>query len=227
MTKSHKKIQYQGLPTTTTVLVLPLPTDYQHIKTNNTPYHSSDPFLDPPPHASENITSHIHQPAQLLPWIPLSLLGCREPITAVWFQDGSLKCLALGFLITDLMKYWSAFVNVLCGTYRSSIATKTCTYKLFYHAWTVFLFSLFNNVFSLLTSHLRRNQQYEMVITRHEGCEGKNEISVIKHPVWTDICALHSTVTMPIIWGCVCCDIVDNRALWNVDSSIFKWSCEI
>lgn len=134
-------------------------------KLTTAPYHSSDPFLDPPPHAIENITSHIHQPAQLLPWIPLSLLGCREPITAVWFQDGSQKWLALGFL--KRFDVWH--VSLLY-----SIETKTCTYKLFYHTWTVFLFSLFNNVFSLLTSHLRRNQQYKLVITSHEGCEGKN-----------------------------------------------------
>lgn len=37
--------------------------------------HPSNPFLNPPPHASKNITSHHLQPGQLRPRSPLSLLN--------------------------------------------------------------------------------------------------------------------------------------------------------
>ncbi len=119
---------FRGLPTPTSVIVLLIFNTSKLTTCHTIQLHLSDPFLNPPPHASKNITSHLHEPGQLFPRSPLSLLSWREPITAVWFQDSRLTCLALRFLKLEFDDIIEVLLSKCCvASLLYSICTKTYT----------------------------------------------------------------------------------------------------
>lgn len=48
---------------------------------------------------------------------------------------------------------------------------------------------------SQIEAKSEREQQHDaLLVMRHEGCGGKNEISVIEHPAWSDTCVPPSPI---------------------------------